>query len=140
MVTKSSTLLKKLDFFVNKLAGLINKYKLNICMNYANRGMYAETIINRTIDYYKSKNIAIFYKRSIPFQIIEKLNNEKFLVKPLGNALVDYYGIYQGRHIEFEVKQTNDSIFKFNLLKKHQLDYLSKISEHQGLCFLIIYF
>lgn len=71
-----------------------------------NRGMFLETLINYTIEYYKSNKIALFYKR--PVNIIPVLTKgnqiEKGYFKEKSNC--DYYGMHKGNYIEFEAKET----------------------------------
>ena len=40
-------------------------------VNYANRGMNLEELLNNTNDYYLEKNKAVIYKKPTPIQIVE---------------------------------------------------------------------
>ncbi|MDR3163835.1 MAG: Holliday junction resolvase RecU [Mycoplasmataceae bacterium] len=107
---------------------------------YINRGMYAEEIFNRTIKYYQSNGIALIEKRMIPIKIIKNISDNMIIGKLLDKSLVDYCGCYQGKHLEFEVKETNLSKLPMNIIQSHQLAYLHQVEQHKGFAFLIIYF
>ncbi|MDR1234772.1 MAG: Holliday junction resolvase RecU [Mycoplasmataceae bacterium] len=106
---------------------------------YANRGMYAEEMVNRTIDYLSNKNCLI-EKRNIPIKIVKDLNNNMIVGKLLCKSTVDYCGFVNNRHIEFEVKQTNQTNFHVDLIKPHQYAYLIKASQCNCMAFVIVHF
>lgn len=109
-------------------------------MSNANRGMYAEELVNRTNSYYYERDIALIEKRYIPIKIIKILNENTIIGKLLAKSYVDYCGIYKGKHIEFEVKQTNNNNFDLSLIKQHQLKHLINNKRHGGIAFIIVYF
>lgn len=104
-----------------------------------NRGMYLETIINNSLAYYDSHNIALFRKQSIPIKI-KRINKKEVIGILEDKCDVDYYGIYKGRFIALEAKQTNNDFFSLNQLLEHQKEYLTKIIKLGGLSYLIIFF
>ena len=55
-------------------------------------------------------------------------------------STTDYNGIYKGRYIDYEAKQTNSLSFNYELISKHQVDHLNKVDKHGGIAFVIIYF
>ncbi len=106
----------------------------------SNKGMFLEELINRTINYYESKNIAYFEKRNIPFKILKMINEKTFVGLLFSKSTVDYTGVYKNTHCEFEAKQTELETFNFNNIQQHQYLYLEKLSKYWNtLCFLIIY-
>jgi recombination protein U len=105
-----------------------------------NKGMYAESIFSRSCDYYREKHLAIIEKRMLPITIIKKINNQTIIGKLLAKSYVDYCGCYQGKHIEIEVKETNDKNLSLNIVQPHQLKYLKIVEQHHGLGFLLVYF
>ena len=108
--------------------------KINI-----NRGMYLETVINKTIEYYELHSIAIFRKQFVPIKI--KTVNENEVVGRLADKCdVDYYGIFQGHFIAIEAKQTKEDYFDLNNILDHQIEFLTKINLLSGWSFIIIYF
>jgi recombination protein U len=105
-----------------------------------NLGMYAEEIINRSKDYYLSKNTFYIEKREIPIKIIKKIDESTIVGKLCSKSFVDYFAIINNTHIEFEVKQTNENTFPLALLKKHQYNHLINMTKLGISSFLIVYF
>ncbi len=113
-------------------------------LNNQNRGMFLETIINQTIIYYAHNNIALFHKNQLPikFSGIKKDGLKVILTRGWINkkSTIDYFGVYQGKFIGFEVKSTNNNHFYLNNIKNHQANYLAKITHHQAIGFYLIGF
>ena len=111
-------------------------------MNHKNRGMMLESIINKTIEIYRTHDLAIFHKRplSINFSGVEngKLKIKDGWIKSKSTA--DYYGIYKGVFIAFEAKSTNLKSLPLTNIKDHQIEYLKDINRHMGYGFLIVGF
>ena len=112
-------------------------------INYGKRGMNLEDSINLTNSYYLDNNIAVIYKKPTPIQII-KLDSKKgrivdaFFKSP---STTDYNGIYKGRYIDFEAKETqNKTSFPLSNIGKHQVEHLKKVKEHGAIAFVIISF
>lgn len=122
--------------------GSLNKYFDNC---YANRGMNLEDDINKSNKYYLDNNIAVIYKKPTPIKAtkITYLNNSSKITKAYFEmpSTTDYNGIYKGRYIDFDAKETNSKTsLSLNNIHKHQLDHLFKVHEHGGIAFLIIRF
>jgi len=125
--------------------GLINKtYKKTI--NYKNRGMFLERIINESNQYYLQKDKAIIYKKPTPITInkvdyksrTDAVIKEAHFIVP---STTDYNGIYKGKYIDFEAKETKSlTSFPLSNIHKHQIDHLKKIYEHGGIGFIIVRF
>ena len=112
-------------------------------VNYGKRGMKLEDAINITNNYYRDQNIAIIYKKPTPIQIV-KLDSSKgrivdaFFKSP---STTDYNGIYKGRYIDFEAKETqNKTSFPLANIGHHQVEHLKKVKEHGAIAFVIICF
>ena len=112
-------------------------------INYGNRGMNLEEAINITNSYYLNENIAVIYKKPTPIQIT-KLDSKKgrivdgFFKSP---STTDYNGIYKGKYIDFEAKETqNKTSFPLANIGKHQIEHLKKVKEHGAIAFVIISF
>ena len=118
-------------------------HKTKEYVNYGNRGMNLEEAINLTNTYYLNENIAVIYKKPTPIQII-KLDYEKgrivdaFFKSP---STTDYNGIYKGKYIDFEAKETqNKTSFPLANIGKHQVNHLKQVKEHGAIAFVIISF
>ena len=106
-----------------------------------NKGMYIESLINRTIEYLYNHDIAYFEKRNVPFKLCKKINEQMFLGKLYAKSTVDYTGVYKNHHLEFESKQTSAGNFDLHLIKTHQFNFLKNMYEkHRCICFFIIQF
>lgn len=112
-------------------------------VNYANRGMTLEEDINHTNEYYLIHDIAVIYKKPTPIKVIKtnynkaKINEAYFAT----TSTLDYNGIYKGKYIEFDCKETSSKTsFPLLNIHKHQLNHIEKILKHGGICFLIIRF
>ncbi len=112
----------------------------------ANLGMLLEEMINETNQYYLDKGIAVVHKKPIPIQIVkvnypsrcEAIITEAYYKTP---STTDYNGIYKGRYIDFEAKETNVATsFSLNNIHAHQVEHLKQITIHGGIGFLIVYF
>ncbi|RXY96208.1 Holliday junction resolvase RecU [Malacoplasma penetrans] len=109
-------------------------------MNYfANKGMYIEELIEKSINYYLFNNICFIEKRYLPIKIIKRSGNV-IEGKLLNKSYVDYAGLINGRYISFEAKQTENDKFMLSQIKEHQLNHLNLISRLNGISFLILHF
>lgn len=107
-----------------------------------NRGMMLESLINRTIKFYKTNNIGIFHKKeiSISFSKIKEKNGKLKVINGhiKNKSTIDYYGIFNGKFYAFETKSTKLNSLPLKNIKEHQLNYLKKIKKNGGKAFFII--
>ena len=121
----------------------INKTNKNI--SYANRGMTLENELNETNNFYLINNIAVIHKKPTPITItkvdypcrLEAVIKEGYFKTP---STTDYNGIYKGKYIDFEAKETKNSSFPLSNIHNHQIEHLKKIIEHGGISFIIVRF
>ncbi|MGN0974263.1 MAG: Holliday junction resolvase RecU [Bacilli bacterium] len=126
--------------------------KLNISniktdkISYSNRGMELEKEINISNEYYRNNNIAFIYKKPTPIKIVdvdypsrkEAIIKKAYFEKP---STTDYNGIYKGKYIDFEAKETlNTTSFPLANIHKHQIEHIRNIINQAGICFLIVRF
>lgn len=113
---------------------------------YANRGMSLERDIGDSNEYYLANDIAVVHKKPTPITIskvdypsrLEAVIKEAYFKTP---STTDYNGIYKGRYIDFEAKETkNKSSFPLSNIHKHQIKHLKSILHHGGIGFLIVRF
>lgn len=124
-----------------------NGIKLSTTKNitYDNRGMNLEGDINLTNKYYIDNNIAFIYKKPTPIQVTKvdySKNNavikEAYFKEP---STTDYNGLYKGKYIDFEAKETeNSTSFPLNNIHNHQIEHIKNIVNNGGLGFLIVRF
>lgn len=111
----------------------------------AHRGMSLEEDISLSNQYYLSHDIAVIYKKPTPIQIVKvdypRRESAKIVEAYYKTpSTTDYNGIYHGRYIDFEAKETKVKTFPFANISKHQIDHLQKIINHGGIAFVIIAF
>lgn len=104
-----------------------------------NRGMYIEELINKTISYYEANNLCHIEKRNLPIKIISKKETkiEGHLNK---KSFTDFFGIIDGKYVDFETKQTNGNNFSLNMIKDHQIKHIIRINNFGGISFIILHF
>ena len=114
-------------------------------VKYENRGMILEEELNRTNELYLTKDIASIYKKPTPIKIV-KVNypnrSEAKIVEAYFKtpSTTDYNGIYKGKYIDFEAKETKGNNFPLANIHKHQIDHLNKIKSMGGIGFIIVLF
>lgn len=113
---------------------------------YSNRGMTLEEDINITNSFYLDASIAVIHKKPTPVQIV-KVNYPKRSAAVITEgyfkqaSTTDYNGIYRGKHIDFEAKETkNKTRFPLANIHNHQLNHMRAVVEHGGISFLLIRF
>lgn len=111
----------------------------------AHRGMSLEEDISLSNEYYLQNNLAVIYKKPTPVQIV-KVDYPKRAAAKIVEAYyktpstTDYNGVYKGRYVDFEAKETKAKTFPFHNISKHQIDHLQRIVNHGGIAFVIIAF
>ena len=114
-------------------------------INYKNRGMFLEHIINDSNTYYLSKDIAVIYKKPTPIKVLNISYRSKqttLIDKAVFSetSTLDYNGIYKGKYIEFDAKECkNKTSFPLSNIKNHQITHIKNIINHGGIVFLIIF-
>lgn len=114
--------------------------KKNSFKNYANRGMTLEAELNDSNKYYLENDVAVVYKKPTPVKVVKQINEKivsAFFEKP---STTDYNGLYEGKYIDFEAKETKGTSFPLNNIHPHQIKHLENVLKHGGICFLIVRF
>ena len=115
-------------------------------VNYGNRGMTLEADLGVTNEYYLVNDKAIIYKKPTPITIskvnypsrVEAVIKEGYFRTP---STTDYNGVYRGRYIDFEAKETKShTSFPLSNIHNHQIEHLRRICKHGGIGFLIVRF
>jgi recombination protein U len=106
--------------------------------------MSLEDDINTSNEYYKVHQIALIHKKPTPVQVV-KVNypsrnkaviTEAYYRTP---STTDYNGVYKGKYIDFECKETNHkSSYPFQNIHNHQIEHMKDVYDHGGIAFLII--
>ena len=92
-----------------------------------------------------SRGLAVIHKKPTPIQIV-KVDYPKRSAARIVEAYfktpstTDYNGIYKGKYLDFEAKETKKQNFPFTNISVHQIEHLKSVIEHQGIAFVIIAF
>jgi len=114
--------------------------------SYVNRGLDLESDINITNKFYLDTNKAVIYKKPTPISVIKVdykskksgLIKEAYFETP---STTDYNGIYKGKYIDFEAKETRSKTsFSLSNIHSHQIKHMEIVKSHGALTFLIIRF
>lgn len=113
---------------------------------YSNRGMTLEEDLNETNEYYRGRKIAIIHKKPTPVQIVQ-VDYPKRSAAVIKEAYfkqastTDYNGVYKGKYIDFEAKETqNTTSFPLKNFHQHQIYHMEEVLNHGGICFVILRF
>src|SRR5690554_1020377 len=115
-------------------------------IQFGNRGMTLEKDIVSTNQYYLETNVAVIHKKPTPVQIVQvdypkrsaAVIREAYFKQP---STTDFNGIYKGKYIDFEAKETNNKhSLPFSNIHEHQVKHMDLVEEHGGISFFIIRF
>lgn len=115
-------------------------------INHGSRGMSLENEISQSNQYYLSRGIAVVHKKPTPIQIVNvdypkrsaAIIKEAYFKKA---STTDYNGIYLGRYIDFDAKETKQlNSFPLNNFHQHQIKHMQQCYDLGGICFTIIKF
>jgi len=111
----------------------------------AHRGMSLEEDISLSNDYYLTSNRAVIYKKPTPVQIVKVDYPRREAAKIVEAyyktpSTTDYNGLYRGKYVDFEAKETKVKSFPFANISLHQIEHLRRIIQHGGIAFVIIAF
>lgn len=113
---------------------------------YANRGMNLEEDLNDSNKFYLDSDIASIYKKPTPITInkVDYKSRKDAVIKEahfIIPSTTDYNGIYKGKYIDFEAKETKSmTSFPLNNIHKHQIEHLKRINKMGGIGFIIVRF
>lgn len=115
-------------------------------INHKNRGMTLEYELNMSNEYYREIDKAYIYKKPTPIKIVkvDYPSRDKAVIKEAYFTVpstTDYNGLYQGKYIDFEAKETHSKTsFALENIHPHQIKHLNDISRHNGIAFIIVRF
>ena len=118
--------------------------KADLSISASNRGMNLENDINLSNEWYNDQGIALITKRPTPINIVKvdytkgaRITDAYFEKQ----STTDYNGVYKGRYIDFEAKNTKSKTsFPLSNIEPHQITHLKKVIEQGGIAFFIIQF
>ena len=107
--------------------------------------MMFENALNTTNEYYRIHNKAIIYKKPTPIQVVRVDYPSRSAAKIVEAyyrtpSTTDYNGIYKGKYIDYEAKETIHNSFAFKHIFPHQIKHLVEVDKMGGIAFVIIYY
>jgi recombination protein U len=114
--------------------------------SHKNRGMNLENELNDSNKYYREIDKAYIYKKPTPIKItkVDYPSRDKAVIKEAFFTVpstTDYNGIYKGKYIDFEAKETKSkTAFALTNIHPHQIKHIENIYNHSGIAFLIVRF
>jgi recombination protein U len=109
-------------------------------INHSNLGMYLELIINRTCEFYASREVALIEKREVPIKILKIIKDNTIIGKIMSKSSIDYFGSKGNIRFEFEAKETKFDYFDLHLIKEHQFAYMKKLLTMNIKCYIFVHF
>ena len=123
-----------------------DQHSLPKALSYSNRGKTLEDDLNETNQYYLAHGIAVIHKKPTPIQIVD-VHYPKRSAAVIKEAYfkqastTDYNGVYKGKYIDFEAKETKSSTsFPLKNFHDHQIEHMKHVSLQGGYAFVIIRF
>lgn len=113
-------------------------------ITYSNRGMSLEDDLNETNKYYLENQVAVIHKKPTPVQIVnvDYPRRSAAVIKEAyfkQSSTTDYNGIYRGKYIDFEAKETkNKTSFPLQNFHAHQIEHMKNVLFQDGICFVIL--
>lgn len=115
-------------------------------VDFANRGMSFEKMINDTNLYYQSRGRAVIHKKPTPIQIVKvdypRRSRAKIVEAYFRQAsTTDYSGVFKGYYIDFEAKETRQKqSMPMKNFHPHQITHMEEVLQQKGVCFVLLHF
>ena len=96
---------------------------------------------NYIFDYYLQHNIAFISKRPTSIKVLKTSDKYKITEAVfLAPSTLDYVGVYKGRYLDFEAKETiSKKGFPMANISEHQIKAMENIIKQNGITFAIIF-
>ena len=105
------------------------------------RGSEFESMINRTIDDFRVKKLALIQKIPTPITPIKQNSEGQITLAYFEKkSTVDYIGVVQEIPVCFDAKECNELVFPKRNIHAHQYEFMKEWEEQGGISFLLIYF
>lgn len=115
-------------------------------VNPGKRGQILEADLNQTNQVYLERDRAVIHKKPTPITLVnvdypsrsKAKITEAYFKTP---STTDYNGVYRGKAIDFEAKETSNSTsFSLSNVHPHQIEHLRQVLKHGAIAFLILRF
>ena len=108
-----------------------------------NMGMEFEKDISKCCDFYREKGIADIYKRPTPIKVVKMSKEKPGMIQEAyfeAKSITDYVGIYKGKYIDFECKETIHDEVPYHMIREQQYEHLRFIQSLGGIGFFLVSF
>lgn len=109
----------------------------------ANMGMSFEKDVSKSCDYYREKGLADIYKRPTPIKVVKMSKTRPGMIEEAyfeEKSTTDYVGIYKGKYIDFECKETIHDSVPYHMIREQQFIHLENIISLGGIGFFLVSF
>lgn len=109
----------------------------------ANMGMNFEKDVSKSCDYYREKGLADIYKRPTPIKVVKMSKTRPGMIEEAyfeEKSTTDYVGIYKGKYIDFECKETIHDSVPYHMIREQQFLHLETITSLGGIGFFLVSF
>ena len=109
----------------------------------SNMGMQFESEVSKTCDFYREKGLADIYKRPTPIKEVKMSKSHPGMIEEAyfqEKSTTDYVGIYKGKYIDFECKETIHDEVPFHMIREQQFAHLEFIIRLGGYGFFLVSF
>lgn len=110
---------------------------------YANMGMRLESDVIKSCDIFRERGVASIYKRPTPIRISKvdpknpnHITSSYFAEK----STTDFVGVYKGRYIDFECKETGRDVLELHNIRPQQITHLDLVLKLGGIGFFVVSF
>ncbi|MCR4694023.1 MAG: Holliday junction resolvase RecU [Pseudobutyrivibrio sp.] len=106
------------------------------------RGSTFEDFINKTNEIYEENKLALIQKIPTPITPIDMDPKTRHITLAYFDqkSTVDYVGAIQGIPVCFDAKECTKDTFPLQNIHPHQIDFMGKFEEQDGLAFILIFF
>lgn len=111
--------------------------RINTC---ANRGRNLELLAEFANNQYRRQGLAIVHKVPTEWLPLRDRSGRITGAKVQRQAAVDFLGVYQGKAIAFDAKQTSERRIRWDRVEPHQAEFLTDWERRGGLSFILVCF
>ena len=106
------------------------------------RGSTLEDLINRTNERYDELGLALIQKIPTPITPVQIYKEHRHITLAYFDKIstVDYIGAVQGIPVCFDAKECSADTFPLQNIHEHQITFMEKFEQQDGISFLVIYY
>lgn len=106
------------------------------------RGSTLEDLINRTNERYDELGLALIQKIPTPITPVQIDKEHRHITLAYFDKIstVDYIGAVQGIPVCFDAKECSTDTFPLQNIHEHQITFMEKFEQQDGISFLVIYY